>query len=86
MEAKQRVDELYASVELLKKHKVQMAITELDRYSGTTVNDLRIFMQRHNLLFAPSWTQDERTLYPRLHTELLVQREKLKDAIEQPRK
>jgi hypothetical protein len=86
IEAKQRVDELRASVEMLKKHKVQMAIAELDRYSGTTVNDLRLFMQRHNLVFAPSKTPDERTLYPKLHTELLVQREKLKGAIDQPEK
>jgi hypothetical protein len=86
IEAKQRVEELRESVDLLKKHKVQMAIAELDKYSGTTVNDLRRFMQKHNLLFAPSKTPDERTLYPRIHTELLVQREKLKGAIDVPEK
>jgi hypothetical protein len=43
-------------------------------------------MQRHNLLFAPAETPDERTLYPKLHASLVEQREKLQGAIEQPKK
>jgi hypothetical protein len=82
LEAKERLEELGRSVELLKIHQVEVAIGEIDQYSGTTVNDLRLFMQRHNLLFAPARTQDERSLYPKLHASLVEQRDKLKGAIE----
>ncbi len=87
IEAKGRLDELGATVELLKKHKVEVAIGEIDQYAGTTVNDLRLFMQRHGLLFAQARTPDEKSLYPRLHASLIEQREKLGGAVNlQPKK
>jgi hypothetical protein len=77
MEAKQKLDELRKVVQLLKTHKVQQAFVEIDKYHGTTVNDLRLFMQRHNLRFATAETLDERTLYPELYASLAIQRDKV---------
>jgi hypothetical protein len=87
LEAKERLEELGIMVDLLKKHRVEVAIGEIDKYSGTTVNDLRLFMQRHGLQFAPATTPDEKTLYPKLHASLVEQREKLGGAVDlQPKK
>ncbi|MGP0066823.1 MAG: hypothetical protein ACLQGP_24940 [Isosphaeraceae bacterium] len=80
MEAKGKLDELKKVVELFKTHKVQQALGEIDKYPGTTVGDLRAFMQRHNLQFAPAETPDERTLYPELHAALSLQRDKVSAA------
>ena len=85
LEAKQRLEELDRSVELFKLHQVELAIGEIDQYSGTTVNDLRLFMQRHGLLFAPAGTPDEKTLYPKIHASLVEQRDRLKGAFEPAR-
>ncbi len=81
IEAKQRLEELDKTARRLETHKVELALGEIDRYHGTTVNALRLFMQRHNLQFAPAETLDERTLYPELYTLLVEQREKLSGAI-----
>ncbi len=85
MEAKQKLDELKKVVGLLKTHKVQQAFVEIDKYHGTTVNDLRAFMQRHNLQFATADTLDERSLYPELYAILAVQRDKVVGALQGPR-
>ena len=77
IEAKGKLEELEKVVGLFKTHKVQQALVEIDKYPGTTVNDLRAFMQRHNLEFAPAETPDERTLYPELHAALTLQRDKV---------
>src|SRR5579883_199577 len=77
MEAKKRVAELRSSARLLQTHQIERALAEIDKYAGTTVNDLRLFMQRHGLRFAVAETPDERTLYPELYTALLQQREKV---------
>jgi hypothetical protein len=82
IEAKIRLDELDRMVELLKHHQVDLAIGEIETYSGTTVNDLKEFMRRHGLQFAPAATPDERTLYPKLHALLVEQREKFSGAID----
>ncbi len=81
IEAKVRLEELGKTARLLKTQKVEQALGEIDRYSGTTVNDLRLFMQRHNLQFAPAENPDERTLYSELNNALVQQREKLSGAI-----
>ncbi len=87
IEAKIRLEQLDATVEMLKHHQVELAIGEIEQYSGTTVNDLREFMRRHGLQFAPAATPDERSLYPRLHALLVEQREKFSGAIDlQPKK
>ncbi len=55
---------------------VQQALGEIDKYSGTTVNDLRIFMRKYNLTFGKAETPEERKLYPELYEALQIQREK----------
>jgi hypothetical protein len=86
IEAKGRVDELRKVVRLLKTHKVELALIDIDRYAGTTVNDLRLFMQRHNLQFASAESPYERGLYPELHATLVLQREKVMAALQVPSK
>jgi hypothetical protein len=56
---------------------VQQALGEIDKYSGTTVNDLRIFMRKYNLTFGRAETPEERKLYPELYEALQIQREKM---------
>ena len=53
------------------------AIGEIDKYSGTNVNDLKLFMLSHNLRFAAAKTPEERLLFPRLYASLVQQREKV---------
>jgi len=82
IEAKQRLEELEATVDLLKHHRVELAIGELTQFGGTAVNELRLFMQRYGLQFAPAKTPDERTLYPKLHSLLVEQREKFNGVVD----
>jgi hypothetical protein len=84
IESKGKLEELKKVVQLFKTHKVQQALGEIDKYPGTTVGDLRAFMQRHNLQFAPAETPDERTLYPELYAALALQREKVVGALQAP--
>jgi hypothetical protein len=81
IEAKLRLEELGNTVRLLKTHMVEQALADIDKYPGTTLNDLRLFMQRHNLQFAPADTPEERSLYPDLYAAMVQQREKLAGAI-----
>jgi hypothetical protein len=57
-------------------HGVQMALGEIDKYHGTTVNDLKQFMRKYNLTFGAAESPDERKLYPELYEALQIQREK----------
>jgi hypothetical protein len=82
MEAKKRVDELRISARLLKTFQIERALGEIDKYSGTTVNDLRLFMQKYGLRFAVAESPEERTLYPELYAALLQQREKVMGALQ----
>ena len=41
IEAKERLTELKVTVRLLKTAKIERAIGEIDKYSGTTINDLK---------------------------------------------
>lgn len=72
-----RVRELRSIAHSLAIHKVEVIVGDLERYAGTTVNDLRKFMQSHNLRFATAETKEERSLYPELFTILTHQREVL---------
>jgi hypothetical protein len=76
-EAKERLNELKSTVRLLKTEKIERAIGEIDKYSGTTVNDLRLFMLSHNLRFAAAKTPEERLLFPQLYASLVQQKEKV---------
>jgi hypothetical protein len=77
IEAKERVKELQSTVRLLKTEKIERAIGEIDKYSGTTVNDLKLFMLKHNLRFAAAKTPEERELLPDLYARLVQQRDKV---------
>ena len=50
-EAALRLKDLRVTARLLETHDIQRALAEIDKYSGTTVNDLRIFMRKYNLTF-----------------------------------
>ena len=58
-EAASRLKDLRATARLFETHKVQQAIGEIDKYSGTTVNDLKIFMRKYDLTFGRAETPDE---------------------------
>jgi hypothetical protein len=77
-EAKTRMAELERTTELLKTFKMQRVLAELEKYGGTTVDDLRQFMQRHNLRFAMADSSEERTLYPDLYARLAEVRDVVK--------
>jgi hypothetical protein len=68
-EAREYISNLRKNAELFKIQSLQPALAELDRYSGSTVDDLRQFMLKHNLQFAPAELPDERTLYPSLYVK-----------------
>ncbi len=76
-EARERLKEMEATVEMLKTHKIEQALGDLDRYAGTTVNDLRVFMLRHNLQFADAGTPDEIKLFPQLYAKLGEQKDRV---------
>ncbi len=76
MEAKERIDDLKKTVRLLETDQIERAIADIDKYGGTTVNDLKIFMQTHHLRFAPAKTPEERAIYPEIYAALTLQREK----------
>ena len=81
-ESKDRIKELRAMAKLLESHKIELALGEIDKYAGVTVNDLRMFMRDYKLRFAASSTPDERDLYPGLYEALLVQKKMMADGID----
>ena len=76
-EARDRLKEMRATVEMLKTQSIEDALGELDRYAGTNVNDLRVFMQRHNLQFADAGNPDEKELFPVLFAKLGEQKDRV---------
>ena len=48
------------TTEVFMIQKMQPIFAEIDNYSGTTVDDLRLFMRRHSLTFAEADTPDEK--------------------------
>jgi hypothetical protein len=84
-EAALRLKDLRGTARLLETHGVQQALGEIDKYSGTTVNDLRIFMRKYNLTFGRAENPDERKLYPELYEALQLQREKFADSGKAPK-
>jgi hypothetical protein len=76
-EARDRLKEMMSTVEMLKTHAIEQALGELDRYAGTTVNDLRVFMRKHNLQFADAGNPEEKELYPELYAKLTAQKDKV---------
>jgi hypothetical protein len=70
IQAKQTLRELTTAKELLKDQKVEQIIGEMNRYSGTTLQDLLEFMQRNNLRFYVPDIGDERELYSKLNEKM----------------
>jgi hypothetical protein len=75
-EAREQLDRMQKSVRLFKTLKMQQIFAEIDSYPGTTVDELRLFMRKYGLTFAPAELPDERVLYPQLYTALGEQRKK----------
>lgn len=80
-EARERLKEMRETVEMLKTTDIEQALGELDRYAGTTVNDLRVFMLRHNLQFADADNPEERELFPQLYAKLGEQRDRVSQGL-----
>ena len=80
-EAALRLKDLRKTARQFETQGVQLALAEIDKYSGTTVNDLRIFMRSYKLTFGSAETPDERKLYPELYEALQIQREKFAGAL-----
>ena len=83
-EAALTLKELRKTARQFETHGVQRALGEIDKYSGTTVNDLRLFMRTNNLTFGSAETPDERKLYPELYEALQIQREKFAGLMKVP--
>ena len=79
-EALMALDELQSTVRQFQTQIVQQALGEIDKYSGTTVYDLKVFMQKYNLQFAEAKTPEERLLYTDLYTRLREQLDKFEGA------
>lgn len=79
LEGSRRIQELKRTVEMLKTHKVQVALKDLDQYAGTTVNDLRAYMRDHEIQFAAATNEDERALIRGLYDKLKLHYEMVKD-------
>jgi hypothetical protein len=77
IDGRERVKELYDTVEMLRWTKIQLALAELDQYAGQTVNDLRVFMHKHNLQFSSGNTPEERELLPKVLEKLKMHKIKL---------
>ena len=80
-EARERLKEMRETFEMLKYTDIELALGELDRYAGTTVNDLRVFMLRHNLQFADADNPEERELFPQLYAKLGEQRDRVSQGL-----
>lgn len=80
LEAKNYLRELEVSKDIMKKKDIEMIIGEIDRYSGTTVHDLVVFMQKYNLRFGVPKIGEERGAYPNLNAALQEQLNELNEA------
>lgn len=81
IEAREKVKDMRKTAEMLKLQKVREALGDLERYAGTTVDDLRVFMLSHNLQFADADTPEERVLFPELYTKLSEQKDRVSQGL-----
>ncbi len=86
VDGRERIRQLQDTVEMLRWTKIQLALTELDHYAGQTVNDLRIFMRKHNLQFSSGSTPEERKLMPQVFEQLKTHQLRLIEAPSQAAK
>jgi len=81
IEARDRLAECKKTAQLLlKSHRMELIVGQLETYSGTTVRDLLVFMQSNHLGFARAETPGEKGLYPELFAALVQQRELISGA------
>ncbi len=62
---------------MLQERAIERVIAEIDTYPGTSVGDLILFMQRHNLRFGVADSPMENQLYASLFDNLVQQREQV---------
>jgi len=74
-EASGQMKMLNGTIRLFETHGVQQALAAIDKEPVTNVFEMKIFMQKYRLTFAPAKTPDERKLYPQLQTALREQRD-----------
>jgi hypothetical protein len=84
--ARSFLDNLADTIEPLRHPVVEKVLAAIDSYSGTTVADLVIFMQRYNLRFAPATTPEERESYHALYAAMLRLRDVVGPVASGPRR
>ena len=72
------VKELKNIAQQLKHTKIEQAIGDIDKYSGTTVFDLKVFMSNHNLRFGAANRTEEAEVFGALYELMVAQYEKVK--------
>ena len=77
LKAKNQISALQRGVANLYNTKIERVFAELHTYTGSTVEELKDFMRKHNLRFAAAETPEERELYPRLYEIFKDQRDKV---------
>jgi hypothetical protein len=75
-EARAQLDRMQKAVRLFQTLKMQQIFAAIDNYTGTTVDELRVFMRTYGLTFAPAELPDERKVYPQLYQALVEQKKK----------
>jgi len=73
IQAKDFLKGLESSKELLKLKEIEQILGEIERFPGTTVYDLVVFMQAHNLRFGVPEIGAETALYPTLYASMKQQ-------------
>jgi hypothetical protein len=75
IESRDYLTKLKTSKELLKRRAIEQMLGEIDRYDGTSVHDLIVFMQKYNLRFGIPELGFEREFYPKLYESMKQQLE-----------
>jgi hypothetical protein len=75
--AKNYLNSLMDTVRMFTVRDVEKVLGAVERYHGTTVGDLMMFMYDNDLQFGVARTETERDLYKHLYAALLQQRDKL---------
>ncbi len=75
LQAKNHLKKLAEIGQMLKSPVVEDVLAAVEKYPGTTVGDLLVFMQRYNLRFGVADTAAERELYQNLYASLRTQRD-----------
>jgi hypothetical protein len=87
LEARNFVKRLETSKELFKRREIEQILGEIDKYYGTTVYELVVFMKRNNLRFGvPDEIGDEQSLYTQLYALLRQQLDLVQIPDDKPKK